>query len=381
MLVLVPEPVWNTSSGNCASCAPAATSPAAASTACATLSSSSPSSRLARAAACFTSPSAAMNSRGQRHAADRKVLHRPLRLRAPQRVSGHLDLAHAVVLHPEGTRHAAAPRNFASDRPAVYHSSACPRAPPSPSAALDALSPVDGRYRAATAPLRALLSEGGPDPRAHPHRGAVAAASGCGAAAAGRRAAARRRCARAPGSWPTSPAAGRAGRGQGDRSAHQPRRQGGRVLRTRAARGRRRVRRDARTGALRLHLGRHQQPQLRATAAQRPRDAARGARRTHARADRARARSGRRRHAGAHPRPAGQPDHSRQGNRQLRGAPGARPAPLDGGQHPRQVERRSRQLQCARRGRAGGGLAGAGAVVRRLAGTRVQPDDHADRAA
>ena len=34
-------------------------------------------------------------------------------------------------------------------------------APTRPSAALDALSPVDGRYRAATAPLRALLSEAG----------------------------------------------------------------------------------------------------------------------------------------------------------------------------------------------------------------------------
>ena len=31
--------------------------------------------------------------------------------------------------------------------------------------------------------------------------------------------------------------------------------------------------------------------------------------------------------------------------------------------------------------RAGGGLAGAGAVVRQLAGARVQPVDHADRAA
>jgi len=33
--------------------------------------------------------------------------------------------------------------------------------PTDPSAAVDALSPVDGRYRAATAPLRGLLSEGG----------------------------------------------------------------------------------------------------------------------------------------------------------------------------------------------------------------------------
>ncbi|HYM28643.1 MAG TPA: adenylosuccinate lyase, partial [Steroidobacteraceae bacterium] len=33
--------------------------------------------------------------------------------------------------------------------------------PTEPSSAVDALSPVDGRYRAATAPLRALLSEGG----------------------------------------------------------------------------------------------------------------------------------------------------------------------------------------------------------------------------
>src|SRR5215475_457833 len=33
--------------------------------------------------------------------------------------------------------------------------------PTDPVSAVDALSPVDGRYRAATAPLRALLSEGG----------------------------------------------------------------------------------------------------------------------------------------------------------------------------------------------------------------------------
>ena len=31
-------------------------------------------------------------------AGDREVLHRPLRLRAPQRVDGHPDLAHGVVL-------------------------------------------------------------------------------------------------------------------------------------------------------------------------------------------------------------------------------------------------------------------------------------------
>ncbi len=50
-------------------------------------------------------------------------------------------------------------------------------------------------------------------------------------------------------------------------------------------------------------------------------------------------------------------------------------------EHSRQVERRGRQFQRPRSGRARGRLAGRGARVRHLAGTGIQPLDHADRAA
>ena len=53
----VPEPVWNTSIGNCASCAPCAISSAAAAIRCASSGSSNPRSAFARAAAPFTRPS------------------------------------------------------------------------------------------------------------------------------------------------------------------------------------------------------------------------------------------------------------------------------------------------------------------------------------
>ncbi len=56
----VPEPVWNTSIGKCASCRPVATSSAAATMASATSWSSTPSSAFARAAAFFTRASASM---------------------------------------------------------------------------------------------------------------------------------------------------------------------------------------------------------------------------------------------------------------------------------------------------------------------------------
>jgi hypothetical protein len=65
MLVDVPEPVWNTSSGNCASRRPSATSRAAASIAAASAGGSAPSFAFAAAAAAFTSPSARRNSRGK----------------------------------------------------------------------------------------------------------------------------------------------------------------------------------------------------------------------------------------------------------------------------------------------------------------------------
>src|SRR5882672_8244506 len=59
----------------------------------------------------------------------------------------------------------------------------------------------------------------------------------------------------------------------------------------------------------------------------------------------------------------------------------ARDTPLGGGEHSRQVEWRRRQLQRPRRGAAGGGLAGRIPGVRHLAVARVQPLDDPDRAA
>ena len=62
----VPEPVWNTSIGNCASCTPWAISSAAAAMRSATSASSSPRSALARAAAPLTRPSWRTTATGTR---------------------------------------------------------------------------------------------------------------------------------------------------------------------------------------------------------------------------------------------------------------------------------------------------------------------------
>lgn len=62
----VPEPVWKTSTGNCSSQRPSATSSAASWTACATSSSSTPSSALTLAAAALIRASAAMWARSRR---------------------------------------------------------------------------------------------------------------------------------------------------------------------------------------------------------------------------------------------------------------------------------------------------------------------------
>ena len=66
MLVLVPEPVWNTSMGKCASCLPAATSLAAVSIAAAMSGSSSPRSLFTVAAAALIKPRARKKVRGMR---------------------------------------------------------------------------------------------------------------------------------------------------------------------------------------------------------------------------------------------------------------------------------------------------------------------------
>ena len=104
---------------------------------------------------------------------------------------------------------------------------------------LDALSPVDGRYRAATEPLRGLLSEAGLiRERIRVEALWLLHLARRGAAAAGRAAAGRGAGARAR-SWRAIRTRGRRRGGQGDRGAHQPRRQGGRILRARGARRRR----------------------------------------------------------------------------------------------------------------------------------------------
>ena len=64
MLVEVPDPVWNTSIGNSASCCPASTSCAAATIAPATSAGSRPRSRFTSAATRLTIPSARRKARG-----------------------------------------------------------------------------------------------------------------------------------------------------------------------------------------------------------------------------------------------------------------------------------------------------------------------------
>ena len=285
---------------------------------------------MARAAACLTRPSAPMKARGIAQAADREILHGALRLRAPERVRGHLQLAHAVALDPKGIRHEVhllpqARLRYHANRSTSRHSvrmTALPR----PLSPVDALSPVDGRYRAATEPLRASALRGGPHPRAHPDRGALAAAPGRGGAASS--------------PAPLCPAARAPARSE---LAHEPAADCAQAVkaieaginhdvkaveyyvREQLAR-RRRERGVARARALRLHVRGHQQSELRADAAERARGAAaRHARRrasasspqlAHRYADTADAR--------AHPWPAGEPDDTRQGVRQLRRAAAAR---------------------------------------------------------
>ena len=100
MLELVPEPVWNTSTGKWSSCRPSATSRAARRDRLGACSrSSTPRSALTRAAGGLDrAPSARDQARLQPGAADREVLHRALGLGPPQGVGGDPDLAHGVVL-------------------------------------------------------------------------------------------------------------------------------------------------------------------------------------------------------------------------------------------------------------------------------------------
>jgi hypothetical protein len=101
MLELVPDPVWNTSTGNWSAHPPATTSAAAAAMASATSASTTPRVALTSAAA----PLDAGQRRDQRRveplARHREVVDRPLGLGRPPRRHRHPDLAHRVVLDPE----------------------------------------------------------------------------------------------------------------------------------------------------------------------------------------------------------------------------------------------------------------------------------------
>ena len=104
MLLEVPEPVWKTSIGKCASWSPAATCSAALrmDVACACRQQSKPA--LTSAAAALTSPSARMKPRGIGRPEIGKFSHRTLGLRAPQGIGRDLQFTHAVVLDAECAR-------------------------------------------------------------------------------------------------------------------------------------------------------------------------------------------------------------------------------------------------------------------------------------
>ena len=96
----VPEPVWNVSTGNCASCRPSATSLAAAAMASARSDSTTPELSVHLAAARLDPSQGPDVCRLQPAARYREVLHRPLGLRPPQGVRGDPDLTHRVALDP-----------------------------------------------------------------------------------------------------------------------------------------------------------------------------------------------------------------------------------------------------------------------------------------
>ncbi len=98
MFELVPEPVWNTSMGNWSSCRPSAISPAAAMIASAFSGGEQPEVLVHLRAGALQQTERPDLGALQPAARDREVLHRTLRLRAPQRVDRHPDLAHGVVL-------------------------------------------------------------------------------------------------------------------------------------------------------------------------------------------------------------------------------------------------------------------------------------------
>ena len=100
MFDCVPEPVWKATSGNSPSSAPSTTSRAARSISAAFAASSTPSFEVRARRGELAEPEGADHRPAPavaRHA-DREVVDRALRLRAPQPVGGHAHFAHRVLL-------------------------------------------------------------------------------------------------------------------------------------------------------------------------------------------------------------------------------------------------------------------------------------------
>src|SRR5438552_16453420 len=265
LLLLVPEPVWKTSIGNCASWLPAATSAAADSTACAMRSSSSPRLLFARAATLFPYTTLFRSARGMvrpltgkfctarwvcaPHSASAGTLTSPMLSCSTRKELVMLALRGRPRCQSRQPR----PGRATVCVIMLTHVRELQRPDVSARCALAGGWALSGSGRAAACPARRARTCS----RAHPHRGAVAVARGGGrAATAGSPLPPRGGRVRTPARIRAR--ASRGGSRQVDRGAHQPRRQGGRILRARAARQGRRRRCDPRARALRLHLRRHQ---------------------------------------------------------------------------------------------------------------------------
>ena len=298
-----------------------------------------------------------MKARGMRQAADREILHRALGLRAPERVARAPAARPCCRARSERNSSCSctpqARLRYHANRSTSRHRNACRFIRDTLAGRRRALArrrPLPRGHRAAA---RDLLSEAGLIRERIRDRGAWLLHLARGGAAARRCRSGSGRAARAPSELAREPACRLRAGGQGHRGAHQPRRQGGRILRARAARGGRRRRSHARARALRLHLRGHQQPQLRAHARRGARarcsptlEARIGGARRRSRTSTRTCRCSRARTGSP---PARRPS-ARKSPTSWR-ACSARGAALARGRDPRQVERRGRQLQRARRRR------------------------------
>ena len=334
MLLLVPEPVWNTSTGNCASCRPSATSSAARWMANAAHLVEVAELEVGAGRRPLHQAERADEPARHRQAADREVLHRALRLRAPQRARRAraarpcCRARRETRLRPCGC----APRGCAGAADGACgiiwnrNTSRMPRMSLTP---LTALSPVDGRYAARCTELREHLQRVGPDPRPRPRRDRLAAG-------ARRPSRASPRCRASPpadlaaAAQPSPPSSPRPTPRRSRRSSARPTTTS-RPSSTSSSRSSARTpawQLAPRVRALRLHVRGHQQPRPTRCMCReaRARGAAAAARRAARRAARDGARARRRRDDVAHARPARDADDARQGSRRVRApaAPGAR---------------------------------------------------------